>query len=243
MKLFLNVVSVTLLVGIVAYGFVDGECSSLSCVMNSNTLALTAGAEALALQAAFGWQMQETIQLSRVVACLDVGLALSTGMASYRVAGGLHNYLALALFSLRVAVGIQVAGATGLGRVYVGVLLLNRMCSLVYLHTYGCSHVFPELCAYAVVARLPARVELAIQFLFVATGATSTLFVTPVQRCASKLQAVFFGVAALLSGVAAVYGVVRRQPLGLPLFALSGAFDAYFARKIWLDTRGAKHIG
>lgn len=199
-------------------------CSSLSCVMESSDLALAAVAQALALQAVVG----QTQPSRAVVRLTDAALALATGLAPYSVAGSLHNYLALALFMLRVFRGIQTPM---LGFHYVLALQAARVFGLLYLHGYACEYVLPEICSFAIWTTLVPWVALWIQFGFVISGILSIVLLDA-SGPSRRWQATVFVATAVLSGSYAVIGVVHGSLPGAVLFALAVGFDAYLARRL-----------
>lgn len=201
------------------------NCSTLSCVMDSNDLAFAAVVQVLALQSVIGFCAPAGRAWIRPV---DVALSLGTGLAPYSVAGNLHNYLALALFMLRVFRGIS---RTSLGFVYVLCLQAARVLGVVFLHGYGCQNVLPEFCDYATWATLSPPVALWVQLGFVLTGIVSIVFVDG-GRPARRWQGVPFLATAALSAGFALYGLARGKWLGSALFATAVAFDAYIAHRL-----------
>lgn len=220
----LTAVSSLWLIGIATYGSVWTECASISCVMDGHDLALAAGAQSLALQAVVGYGGDD-----RRLAAVDAALALTTGLAPYSLAGDAHNYLALALFLVRVYRGIR---RPRLGLVYVAVLTLARLFGAVYLHTYACSGVFPD-CSYALWTRTVAPgLALWVQTAFILSGVVSIAFVDDDQRPELRYQSVPFVVAFVASAAYAVAGVANASLLGTALFATGAFFDMYFARRL-----------
>lgn len=200
------------------------DCSSLSCVMESSDLALAAMAQALALQAVLG-QSQPG---GTVVRLVDATLALATGLAPYSVAGSLHNYLALALFMLRVFRGIQTRV---LGFYYILAMQSARVLSLLYLHGYACENVLPEICSFAAWTTFDSWIALWIQFGFVISGIFSiVLFDTSIPS--RRWQASVFVMAAAFSGVYVVVAILHRSIWGGGLFALAVSFDTYLAHRL-----------
>lgn len=219
-------ISVAWLFG-VAFAGSFTDCSTLSCVMDQSDIALAAVAQVLALQAFIG-QLELTGNVTKVTRFADAFLALGTGLAPYSVAGTLHNYLALALFLLRVFQGIQ---RTKLSFNYVMSLISARALGIVFLHGYGCHRVFPELCTYAAWPILPSYISIWVQFGFAVSGITSIVLVKS-EAPVTMWQGFAFVTTALYSSIYGVVGLINGQVWGALLFFTAAAFDSYLARRL-----------
>ena len=152
-----------------------------------------------------------------------------TGLASYSVGGALHNYLALALFLLRVFRGIRRAE---LSLAYVLSLQASRVLGVVFLHGYGCRNVLPELCEYAAWGMLPSVAALWVQLGFVLSGTVSIVLLSVKGAPAARWQgSVFLATAAMSAGYAAL-GLGRAEWAGAFLFGVATAFDAYLSQRL-----------
>ena len=212
------------LFGVAFAGSFFTECSTLSCVMGTNDLALAAMAQVLAFQAFIG---QHEIK-SLGVKTLDVTLALGTGLAPYSVAGSLHNYLALALFILRVFHGIQ---RSELKFNFINSLIVARVLGIVFLHGYGCQRVLPELCLYASWPLIPSFMAIWIQFGFALSGIVSIVLVNG-KKNATQWQRLVFIATACYSAVYGILGLSQGAFGGFVLFALAAVFDSYLSWRL-----------
>jgi len=214
-----TVLSAIWLFGVACAGSFFTECSTLSCVMGKNDLALAAMAQVLAFQAFIGQHKMNNLG----VKTLDMTLALGTGLAPYSVAGNLHNYLALFLFILRVYHGIQ---RSELKFNYITSLIIARVLGIVFLHGYGCQRVLPELCLYASWPLLPSYIAIWIQFGFALSGMVSIVLVNG-KKDATQWQRLVFIATACYSVVYGIIGLAQGAFEGFVLFALAAVFDCY----------------